>query len=1015
MRGFVQMTLHLGRMFQARAGVAKRLAGRDCPTARSGGGVTGVAGSGAARPGDVPGGKVPGKKILSAGSALIRQVRGRAVLRAVLLALSLCCGATPSLAQDNSVISGGARPGQPSVKVHADGSGALIPEVQRAPDAPPLALVPDAGPAAAGATAKAADTPVSGGFAPKTPVAKPIASGGASGGALDYQGWERMATRAESSISNTNFSNASLESLRAELTRWREKFQVAQTANGTRISTLKDQIAALGAVPADGTAEQPEIATRREELTAQMARLQAPGLAADEAYRRADGLIRELDRALRERQANELLKLWPNPLYPGNWGDALNALSQAATTLWLETAGRWSDPVARRRLGDNLLLILPLLAFAFAMLWRGRYWVDRLVEVLQGPSKVRGRRIWGLVASLGLVAVPVLGMLALAQALQLSAMLGSVGLQIAGVFGQIGLTLFTAVWLGVRIFPVTETPGALFDLPPERRAEGRLLTASFGALLSVGILRRAALSELDVTDAATSVMIFPIVLIGGLLLVRLGLLMWSAPVPGAEDGKPNYRRTLMSWMTRGVIFFGAVGPVLGAAGYISAASALVFPAILTLGLAALLVLAQRLVTDLYNLVMRTDGAREQDALAPVLISFALILAALPLCALIWGARVSDLTEIWTRFQEGYQLGATRISPTDFLFFAVVFAIGLSLTRVLQGAMKSSVLPRTGLDRGAQNAIVSGLGYAGIFVAALVAINSTGIDLSGLAIVAGALSVGIGFGLQNIVSNFVSGIILLIERPVSEGDWIEVGTVQGIVKAISVRSTRIQTFDRADVIVPNSDLISGRVTNWTRFSLTGRLIVAVTVPFTVDTRQVTAILRAIAEAQPLVLLSPPPQVVFMGFQAEMMLFEIRVILRDVNFQIEVRTEINHQIAERFRAAGVPFTSLHRDYLKRVADEAAAEVEAVAEEAANIAAVEAILDAPLPDTVRVRTAARKDAQTTEADASSKAPETARLRSLVRKDPETTDAEVTAEARDATLPETARLRPAVRKDLP
>ncbi len=860
--------------------------------------------------------------------------------------------------QDNAVVSGGAAPGQPMVKVHADSSGALIPEVKRAPLETGTETV---------------DAPVSGGFAPKGGTAagaapatatagaaalpKPPASGGVSSGALDYAAWGRMATRVESAITNTSMTNVALESLRLELTRWREQLLGAQTANSARIATLKTQIAALGALPADGTVEQPEIAKRREELATQMARLQAPGLAADEAYRRANGLIGEIDRVLRERQADELLKLWPSPLNPANWGDAATALSKTAMALWSETAVRAAEPFARKKLVDNLPLILPLLVLAAALLGRGRMWMDRLVLLLQGPSNARARRVWGFVASLGIILVPVAGFVSLAQALQRSGMFGTVGLTIVGAFGEIGMSLFAAVWLGNRVFPVVEGVVGLLDLPPDRRAEGRFLTTSFGALLALAVLRRSALAEIDVGDAGTAVLTFPVILIGGLLLARFGLLMGHATLPDAEDGKANYLARIMKPLSRGVILLGTVAPVLAAIGYISAASALIFPAAMTLGLAGLLYLMQRLVGDLYGLVMRTEGPAEQDALAPVLINFALALATLPIVALIWGARVSDLTEVWTRFQEGFQLGATRISPTDFLFFAVVFAIGLTLTRVMQGAMKTSILPRTGLDHGGQNAVVSGLGYAGILVSALVAINSTGIDLSGLAIVAGALSVGIGFGLQNIVSNFVSGIILLIERPVSEGDWIEVGTVQGIVKAISVRSTRIQTFDRSDVIVPNSDLISGRVTNWTRFSLTGRLIVVVGVPYTENSRRVSAILREIAEAQPLVLLSPPPMVVFTGFVAEVMQFEIRVILRDVNFQFEVRTEINHQIAARFAAEHIPFTAAHRDYLARAALDAAVEAEAVAVEAANIAAVEAILGAPLPATVRVLTAPQR----------------------------------------------------------
>lgn len=854
---------------------------------------------------------------------------GRRVAALLALVLGL---AFPAVAQEGGQAGGAAPATEGGIKVQADSSGALIPEVQRPPQEP----------------AGEGSGPMSGGFAPQSGAkqagGKPPASGGGSSGALDYAGWERMAVRAETATADRNSSNVELERLRLQLVDWREALLGAQNSNAARIATLREQIDALGPAPEDGATEADEIARRRQALSDQLVRLQAPGIAADEAYRRADGLIREIDRTLRERQADELLKLWPNPLNPGNWPDALGAMSQMATTLWDETAARWRDERSRKTLADNLPVILPLLAFAFAVLWRGRRWTERLIGMLQGPASVRGRRIWDFLASLALVIVPTLGFQALSEALMASRMLGPMGSGIAGVLGQVGLMLFAAIWLGTRAFPPGEKATGILPLGPEGRAMGRFLTSSFGLLLAVARLERVVLETLEVPDTARSVLNLPIILVGAILILRMGLLIRQAlPAETGDEARGQYRLRLTSLVARAAIAIGVIGPVLALVGYISAASALVFPAALSLGLTALLFLTQRLIGDLYALIARRDGA-EAEALAPVLIGFALTLATLPLFALIWGARVSDLTELWTRFQEGFTLGESKISPTDFLFFVVVFALGWTLTRLFQGAMKNQILPRTGMDLGGQNALVSGLGYVGIFISALIAINSTGIDLSGLAIVAGALSVGIGFGLQTVVSNFVSGIILLIERPVSEGDWIEVGPVQGIVSSISVRSTRIQTFDRSDVIVPNSDLISGRVTNWTRFSLTGRLVLAVPVPFTTDTRRVERILREIAEAQPLVLLSPPPIIALVGITGEVMNFEIRVILRDVNFIVDVRSEINHQIVKRFAEEGIVFSNAHRDYLKRLADEAAAEAEKEAEWQEHQAAVAAMLGRP-----------------------------------------------------------------------
>lgn len=765
---------------------------------------------------------------------------------------------------------------------------------------------------------------------------------------LDYAAWERMAARAEAALAAGDQAGATtLERLRAQLVDWREALLGAENANAARIETLRQQIAALGPAPEAGVTEPEEIAKRRVELSDQLVRLQAPGLAAEEAYRRADGLIAEIDRVMRERQADALLKLWPSPVNPANWGEGLAALSTIASTLVSETLRRVEDEGTRHALANRAPLILAYLIAGLAILWRGRRWLAWGFARMRGPAGARAMRVWDFLASLGAVAVPVLGLMALSAALTQSGLFGPAGLVLLGDLGRLGFVAVAAIWLGERAFP--ETGGGLgLRLGKDDLAQLRRLTMLLGLTMLAARLRRELNDQMELSDAANSLLNFPIALVGGLLLWRVGQVLGHIRPQVTPAGDVDFSDRVVAILGRAAIVIGVVAPILSAVGYNVASLSLIFPAARSLALIILLVLAQQVLADVVALVARRDG--EADGLVPVLIGFALTLAALPVFALIWGARVSDLTELWMRFQGGFQLGQTRISPTDFLIFAVIFGLGFGLTRLVQGALKTSLLPRTSLDQGGQTAIVSGLGYVGIFLSALVAIDSTGIDLSGLAIVAGALSVGIGFGLQTIVSNFVSGVILLIERPVSEGDWIEVGPVQGVVKAISVRSTRIQTFDRSDVIVPNSDLITGRVTNWTRFNQTGRVIVPVTVALPVDARKVETILREIAEAQPLVLLSPPPVVALMGFGPEVLNFEIRVILRDVNFQVDVRSEINHAVTARFAAEGIAFSAAHRDFLTKQADGPATEAAAAAEQRAQDALLAALMGGEVAARVR-----------------------------------------------------------------
>lgn len=731
--------------------------------------------------------------------------------------------------------------------------------------------------------------------------------------APDYEAWVRFALAAETQIETLGTPSAVLDALRADLAGWRERFLNAQDGNRSRIETLRTQIAALGPVPADGESEPEEIAGRRTELNEQLSRLQAPGIAAEEAYRRADGLVREIDRTLRARDTDELLRRAPSPLNPTNLIGAVVTLSRVGAEIVQENLALWRDDDRRATLIGALPVILLTLAVALIVILRARAWVGRLTRVVQARLPLAWGNILAFPLSIGPLILPILAAgFFLGALLQTEAFGPLTTALIANGFLRGAVVLFGILWISGHVFPVEDRADAILPLPAERRAEGRLHLAAF-SLLIITQLAFDAVVDPGTYGAVVTIIYFPLTVVSGLLLLRIGqLLRQSAAIETAATPLPGFRPRLIGLLGKAAGILGIVGPLLAAIGYARLGAGLVYPAMASLGLMAAVALLQRFVSDVFTLIMgRVEGAEQKDGLLPVLINFGLALATMPLLALFWGVRSSDLLELWTRFREGFRLGDTRISPSDFLLFVVIFVVVYSLTRLLQSALKTSILPKTSLDAGGRNAIVAGVGYVGIFLAALAAITSTGLDLSSLAIVAGALSVGIGFGLQNIVSNFVSGIILLIERPVAEGDWIEAGGVQGRVKAISVRSTRIETFDRTDVIVPNADLISGTVTNWTGFNLTGRLILPIGVAYGSDTRKIERVLLEIAEAQPLVMLDPPPVVLFTAFGESSLDMELRVILRDINFGLSVRSEMNHQIAARFLEEGIEIPFPQRD--------------------------------------------------------------------------------------------------------
>lgn len=731
--------------------------------------------------------------------------------------------------------------------------------------------------------------------------------------APDYDAWDSRAASGERILQEPEVTDASLEALRTQLAEWREQFLAGQEINGTRIEALEAQIGALGDPPAEGESEPEDIAERRAALNEQLSQLRAPAIRAEEAYTRANAMIGEIDRIIRERQADALLTVGPSPLNPVYWPGAVDRLTTSLRLLWQELMENVRDAGHRAEAQRNLPSILIVGAIGLMLILRGHKWARAGVTRLIGHSR-RGTGVIRFVVSLGQIMLPLIGIILLVTAATISDFAGPRWTVILNHLPSWAATLLLIRWLADQAFHDSDEMAVLPLALEDRRRARRVIN-----ILSVSYVLRDMLDVLvDLDDYAPeteAVLQFPLLLVSGYFLFRLGRTRNEAHMAGSRAAMEAtdaglFRLRLARLMGRAAMILGVLGPVLAALGYLKVGEALIYPAIATLGLIGLVMVLQQFINNLYELATGTHPD-EDNSLWPVLAGFALAIGSMPFLALIWGARRADLTEIWAQFQEGFTFGETRISPSDFLLVILVFVVGYMLTRLFQGALRTAVLPRTKLDQGGQNAVVSGIGYVGIFTAAIIAITAGGLDLSSLAIVAGALSVGIGFGLQNIVSNFVSGIILLIERPIGEGDWIEVNGTHGIVKDISVRSTRLETFDRYDLIIPNADFVSGTVANYTRGNSLGRLILTVGVAYGTDTRKVEKILLDIARHHDMVLMNPAPLVVFSGFGADALDFELRVILRDVGQGLVVRTEMNHDIAERFVAEGIEIPFAQRD--------------------------------------------------------------------------------------------------------
>jgi potassium-dependent mechanosensitive channel len=256
-------------------------------------------------------------------------------------------------------------------------------------------------------------------------------------------------------------------------------------------------------------------------------------------------------------------------------------------------------------------------------------------------------------------------------------------------------------------------------------------------------------------------------------------------------------------------------------------------------------------------------------------------------------------------------GSISISIEDILAFVLTLWAASLLSSFIRFILREEVYTRRGVAPGLSYAYSRLINYVILAVGFLVGLGVLGMDLTKVSVLAGAFGVGIGFGLQEVVNNFVCGLILLFERPVHVGDIVEVGDLQGEVRKIGIRASTVRTYRGADIIVPNSQFITANVTNWTLSDQLRRIDLPVGVNYASAPKQVIEVLETVARANPGVLEKPPPQCLFMGYGDSSINFELRAWTDQFNTWRAIRSELASAVYDAVRAAGMSFPFPQRE--------------------------------------------------------------------------------------------------------
>jgi len=689
-----------------------------------------------------------------------------------------------------------------------------------------------------------------------------------------------------------------------------------------KLAALDARLGELGPAPVKGVTEAADIGAQRNDLQKQRAALDAEIKRAKLLSVDSQQLGGELAEARRAGFQARLSERTASPLTTAFWSDVGDSLAQDRARL-----GGLRDGVAAA-LHDgfsptNLPFALGGLGIGLFLIVFGRWWAERALMRLTADRVPQGRlRRSALAFAVVVVATVFAG--GGAQAIVL-------GLDWHGAFSDAEKTLAQALvrivlfsgfvaGLGRALLSAARPSWRLPPIPDDLAQRLRPLPLLLGCAVAFSLLQRQVNTLIGASLAATKAGSLVVAL---LYSVAIGWGLWriSRTAAAIEDGGEPPRRSSWIGFFIATAWLGVIAALVAAlTGYVALAQQIV-KQMLGLGIvAATFYLLVHLIEDLFATLLssRASWVQRVFGIEPrVLDQFAVlcsglfrvgaVLLALTAAFAPLGSGPGELLGRLAQAGGRFKVGQIEITPAAVITAIVVFLLGLAAVRALQRWLLARYLPTTRLDPGMRSSVTTLLGYAGGVVVFAFALSALGFSLERITWVASALSVGIGFGLQAVVQNFVSGLILLVERPVKVGDWVVLGDTEGDIRRINVRATEIQLGDRSTVIVPNSELITKSVRNVTLAGAEGRVRLRLPLPLGSDAERVRRIIAAAFGRHPAVLQAPAPSVLLDGIEGGSLIFVAVAYIGNPRQSGSVRSDLLLDILARLREEGIALSS------------------------------------------------------------------------------------------------------------